>query len=267
LPRVAPMSKKVLLTCLLGQRTPQAGPSREGFFFYRRYRAPSISSPFSSSPLFFFFLFLCFCCCERDGASTRTYRPGDVRCGRGQSTHRNLCDKGATPRRVTTRPVQRAGAAGKKKSEQKKEKTQRRIPGAARLNLCRGTHPTRAARPFFGVRLWSRGAVGMQAPRRDRDRRGPRNAAWTTPGTARAGPLFYRPGIGRVHQDLHLDEANMVTSGGLTRLDLQVVEEPHAPNLKFRVATPSPEKVIPEIKSRTHHLPVRLVAVGAARPA
>ena len=54
-----------------------------------------------------------------------------------------------------------------------------------------------------------------------------------------------------------LDEAHMVTSQGFNAL-LKLVEEPPA-HVKFIFATTEPEKVIPTIRSRTHHYPFRLV--------
>src|SRR5271154_2074513 len=60
-----------------------------------------------------------------------------------------------------------------------------------------------------------------------------------------------------------IDEAHMVTSAGFNAL-LKVVEEP-PPHLKFIFATTEPEKVIPTIRSRTHHYPFRLVAPSVLR--
>ena len=54
-----------------------------------------------------------------------------------------------------------------------------------------------------------------------------------------------------------LDEAHMVTAAGFNAL-LKIVEEPPA-HVKFIFATTEPEKVIPTIRSRTHHYPFRLV--------
>jgi DNA polymerase-3 subunit gamma/tau len=67
---------------------------------------------------------------------------------------------------------------------------------------------------------------------------------------------FYAPVSGRFKIYI-IDEAHMVTSGGFNAL-LKLVEEP-PPHLKFVFATTEPEKVIPTIKSRTHHYPFRLV--------
>src|SRR6476469_2475904 len=60
-----------------------------------------------------------------------------------------------------------------------------------------------------------------------------------------------------------IDEAHMVTSAGFNAL-LKVVEEPPE-HLKFIFATTEPEKVIPTIRSRTHHYPFRLVPPGVLR--
>jgi DNA polymerase III subunit gamma/tau len=55
-----------------------------------------------------------------------------------------------------------------------------------------------------------------------------------------------------------IDEAHMVTTQGFNAL-LKLVEEPPE-HLKFIFATTEPEKVIPTIRSRTHHYPFRLIA-------
>ncbi len=54
-----------------------------------------------------------------------------------------------------------------------------------------------------------------------------------------------------------IDEAHMVSSQGFNAL-LKLVEEP-PPHLRFIFATTEPEKVIPTIRSRTHHYPFRLI--------
>lgn len=54
-----------------------------------------------------------------------------------------------------------------------------------------------------------------------------------------------------------IDEAHMVTPQGFNAL-LKLVEEP-PDHLKFIFATTEPEKVIPTIRSRTHHYPFRLI--------
>ncbi|MDR1427765.1 MAG: DNA polymerase III subunit gamma and tau, partial [Bifidobacteriaceae bacterium] len=54
-----------------------------------------------------------------------------------------------------------------------------------------------------------------------------------------------------------IDEAHMVTTQGFNAL-LKVVEEPPE-HVKFIFATTAPDKVLPTIRSRTHHYPFRLV--------
>jgi DNA polymerase-3 subunit gamma/tau len=54
-----------------------------------------------------------------------------------------------------------------------------------------------------------------------------------------------------------IDEAHMVTKQGFNAL-LKLVEEP-PPHLRFIFATTEPDKVIPTIRSRTHHYPFRLI--------
>ena len=54
-----------------------------------------------------------------------------------------------------------------------------------------------------------------------------------------------------------IDEAHMVTTQGFNAL-LKLVEEP-PPHLRFVFATTEPDKVIPTIRSRTHHYPFRLI--------
>ena len=54
-----------------------------------------------------------------------------------------------------------------------------------------------------------------------------------------------------------IDEAHMVTTQGFNAL-LKLVEEP-PPHLRFIFATTEPDKVIPTIRSRTHHYPFRLI--------
>ena len=54
-----------------------------------------------------------------------------------------------------------------------------------------------------------------------------------------------------------IDEAHMVTTQGFNAL-LKLVEEP-PDHLRFIFATTEPEKVIPTIRSRTHHYPFRLI--------
>ena len=73
---------------------------------------------------------------------------------------------------------------------------------------------------------------------------------------------FYTPVSGRFKIYI-IDEAHMVTQQGFNAL-LKLVEEP-PPHLKFIFATTEPEKVIPTIRSRTHHYPFRLVAPSVLR--
>ncbi|MGY1746079.1 DNA polymerase III subunit gamma and tau [Blastococcus sp. SYSU D00695] len=60
-----------------------------------------------------------------------------------------------------------------------------------------------------------------------------------------------------------IDEAHMVTSQGFNAL-LKVVEEPPE-FLVFVFATTEPDKVLPTIRSRTHHYPFRLVPPSTLR--
>jgi len=60
-----------------------------------------------------------------------------------------------------------------------------------------------------------------------------------------------------------IDEAHMVTTAGFNAL-LKLVEEPPE-HLKFIFATTEPDKVLPTIRSRTHHYPFRLVPPGVLR--
>jgi DNA polymerase III subunit gamma/tau len=73
---------------------------------------------------------------------------------------------------------------------------------------------------------------------------------------------FYSPVSGRFKIYI-IDEAHMVTQQGFNAL-LKLVEEP-PPHLKFIFATTEPEKVIPTIRSRTHHYPFRLVPPSVLR--
>src|SRR6202453_3664846 len=73
---------------------------------------------------------------------------------------------------------------------------------------------------------------------------------------------FYAPVAGR-YKIYIIDEAHMVTQQGFNAL-LKLVEEP-PPHLKFIFATTEPEKVIPTIRSRTHHYPFRLVPPSVLR--
>src|SRR4029077_3519339 len=67
---------------------------------------------------------------------------------------------------------------------------------------------------------------------------------------------FYTPVSGRFKIYI-IDEAHMVTQQGFNAR-LNLVEEP-PPHLKFIFATTEPEKVLPTIRSRTHHYPFRLI--------
>ena len=73
---------------------------------------------------------------------------------------------------------------------------------------------------------------------------------------------FYAPVSGRFKIYI-VDEAHMVTREGFNAL-LKLVEEP-PPHLKFVFATTEPEKVIPTIRSRTHHYPFRLLPPAILR--
>jgi DNA polymerase-3 subunit gamma/tau len=73
---------------------------------------------------------------------------------------------------------------------------------------------------------------------------------------------FYTPVSGRFKIYI-IDEAHMVTQQGFNAL-LKLVEEPPQ-HLKFIFATTEPEKVLPTIRSRTHHYPFRLVPPSVLR--
>lgn len=73
---------------------------------------------------------------------------------------------------------------------------------------------------------------------------------------------FFTPVAGR-YKIYVIDEAHMVSSAGFNAL-LKLVEEP-PDYVKFVFATTEPEKVLPTIKSRTHHYPFRLVPPGVLR--
>ncbi|QSB14982.1 DNA polymerase III subunit gamma and tau [Natronosporangium hydrolyticum] len=74
---------------------------------------------------------------------------------------------------------------------------------------------------------------------------------------------FFTPVAGR-YKIYVIDEAHMVSSAGFNAL-LKLVEEPPE-YVKFVFATTEPEKVLPTIKSRTHHYPFRLVPPSLMRP-
>ena len=67
---------------------------------------------------------------------------------------------------------------------------------------------------------------------------------------------FYMPAESRFRVFI-IDEAHMVTSQGFNAL-LKIVEEPPE-HLVFMFATTEPDKVLPTIRSRTHHYPFRLI--------
>jgi len=67
---------------------------------------------------------------------------------------------------------------------------------------------------------------------------------------------FYAPAQSR-YRVFIIDEAHMVTTAGFNAL-LKIVEEPPE-HLIFVFATTEPEKVLPTIRSRTHHYPFRLL--------
>jgi DNA polymerase-3 subunit gamma/tau len=74
---------------------------------------------------------------------------------------------------------------------------------------------------------------------------------------------FYAPAQSR-YRIFIIDEAHMVTTAGFNAL-LKIVEEPPE-HLIFVFATTEPEKVLPTIRSRTHHYPFRLLAPKTMRP-
>ena len=73
---------------------------------------------------------------------------------------------------------------------------------------------------------------------------------------------FYAPAEAR-YRVFIIDEAHMVTTQGFNAL-LKIVEEPPE-HLIFVFATTEPEKVLPTIRSRTHHYPFRLIPPGTLR--
>jgi DNA polymerase-3 subunit gamma/tau len=73
---------------------------------------------------------------------------------------------------------------------------------------------------------------------------------------------FYAPAESR-YRVFIVDEAHMVTTAGFNAL-LKIVEEPPE-HLIFIFATTEPEKVLPTIRSRTHHYPFRLLAPATMR--
>ncbi|MEE2061348.1 DNA polymerase III subunit gamma and tau [Rhodococcus artemisiae] len=73
---------------------------------------------------------------------------------------------------------------------------------------------------------------------------------------------FYAPAESR-YRIFIIDEAHMVTTQGFNAL-LKIVEEPPE-HLIFVFATTEPEKVLPTIRSRTHHYPFRLLPPATMR--
>ena len=73
---------------------------------------------------------------------------------------------------------------------------------------------------------------------------------------------FYAPAESR-YRVFIVDEAHMVTTQGFNAL-LKIVEEPPE-HLVFVFATTEPEKVLPTIRSRTHHYPFRLIPPATLR--
>ena len=73
---------------------------------------------------------------------------------------------------------------------------------------------------------------------------------------------FYAPAQSR-YRVFIVDEAHMVTTAGFNAL-LKIVEEPPE-HLIFIFATTEPEKVLPTIRSRTHHYPFRLLTPRTMR--
>lgn len=73
---------------------------------------------------------------------------------------------------------------------------------------------------------------------------------------------FFTPSESR-YRVFIVDEAHMVSNAGFNAL-LKIVEEPPE-HLIFIFATTEPEKVLPTIRSRTHHYPFRLLAPPVMR--
>ena len=73
---------------------------------------------------------------------------------------------------------------------------------------------------------------------------------------------FYAPAQSR-YRIFIVDEAHMVTTAGFNAL-LKIVEEPPE-HLIFVFATTEPDKVLPTIRSRTHHYPFRLLSPRTMR--
>ncbi|MGE0298706.1 MAG: DNA polymerase III subunit gamma and tau [Pseudonocardia sp.] len=73
---------------------------------------------------------------------------------------------------------------------------------------------------------------------------------------------FFAPAESR-YRVFIVDEAHMITTQGFNAL-LKIVEEPPE-HLVFVFATTEPDKVLPTIRSRTHHYPFRLIPPGILR--
>ncbi len=73
---------------------------------------------------------------------------------------------------------------------------------------------------------------------------------------------FFAPAESR-YRVFIVDEAHMITTQGFNAL-LKIVEEPPE-HLVFVFATTEPEKVLPTIRSRTHHYPFRLIPPSTLR--
>ncbi|WP_367133467.1 DNA polymerase III subunit gamma and tau [Saccharothrix sp. HUAS TT1] len=73
---------------------------------------------------------------------------------------------------------------------------------------------------------------------------------------------FYAPAESK-YRVFIIDEAHMVTTQGFNAL-LKIVEEPPE-HLIFIFATTEPDKVLPTIRSRTHHYPFRLIPPSSMR--
>src|SRR5919109_3999774 len=73
---------------------------------------------------------------------------------------------------------------------------------------------------------------------------------------------FFAPAHSR-YRVFIVDEAHMITTQGFNAL-LKIVEEPPE-HLVFVFATTEPDKVLPTIRSRTHHYPFRLIPPGTLR--
>ena len=73
---------------------------------------------------------------------------------------------------------------------------------------------------------------------------------------------FFAPAESR-YRVFIVDEAHMITTQGFNAL-LKIVEEPPE-HVVFVFATTEPEKVLPTIRSRTHHYPFRLIPPGTLR--